>query len=126
MGFDRGDAHADRLKAAQKAKQALVAKFKEVKSSPELAARQAEYEETARARDARQRENAERKAAEAARRREEEAALAAAAAKAKEEEMARREAARMEKMAMAAQKEAEAKAKRDARYAARKARSGKK
>lgn len=108
---------ADRQKAAQQAKKDLLNKFRAQPGpdDPEVAKRRAEREAVAAART---KQKMEREAAEAERkRREEEAAAAEAAriAREKEEEEAR----------LAAQ-ELEQKAKRDARYAARKNRGKKK
>jgi hypothetical protein len=107
---------ADRQKAAQQAKQNLLNKFRSQPGpdDPEVAKRRAEREAIAAARI---RAKAEREAAEAERkRREEEAAAAEAARIAREKE---EEAARLAAL------EAEQKAKRDARYAARKNRGKK-
>ena len=108
---------ADRQKAAQQAKKDLLNKFRAQPGpdDPEVAKRRAEREAVA---AARAKLKLEREAAEAERKlREEEAAAAEAAriAREKEEEAER----------LAAQ-ELEQKAKRDARYAARKNRGGKK
>jgi hypothetical protein len=108
---------ADRQKAAQQAKKDLLNKFRAQPGpdDPEVAKRRAEREAVA---AARAKQKMEREAAEAERKRlEEEAAAAEAAriAREKEEEEAR----------LAAQ-ELEQKAKRDARYAARKNRGKKK
>ena len=108
---------ADRQKAAQQAKKDLLNKFRAQPGpdDPEVAKRRAEREAVA---AARAKQKMEREAVEAERkRREEEAAAAEAAriAREKEEEEAR----------LAAQ-ELEQKAKRDARYAARKNRGKKK
>jgi hypothetical protein len=108
---------ADRQKAAQQAKQNLLNKFRAQPGSddPDVAKRRAEREAAAANRE---KARLEREAAKAeARRREEEAKAAEAAriAREKEEEAARQAAL-----------EAELKAKRDARYAARKDRGKKK
>lgn len=107
----------DRQKAAQQARQNLLNKFKSQPGpdDPAVAARRAEREaaaaKKAEAKAAREAEKAEQK------RREQEAAAVLAAEKAREaEQMA-------EKLAAL---EAEQKAKRDARYAARKERGKKK
>jgi Family of unknown function (DUF6481) len=108
---------ADRQKAAQQAKKELLNKFRTQPGpdDPEVAKRRAEREAVA---AARARAKAEREAAEAERkRREEEAAAAEEARIAREKE---EEAARLAAL------EAEQKAKRDARYAARKNRGKKK
>jgi hypothetical protein len=107
---------ADRQKAAQQARQNILNKFRSQPGAddPAVIKRRAEREAIAAARaqakEARDAEKAEQK------RREEEAAAAAAAQLAREQEEA---AARL------AELEAEQKAKRDARYAARKARGKK-
>jgi hypothetical protein len=108
---------ADRQKAAQQAKQRLLDRFRSQPGTddPEVAKRRAEREAIAanreKARLAREAEKAEQK------RREEEAAAAEAARIARErDEEAERQAAM----------EADQKAKRDARYAARKERGKKK
>lgn len=107
----------DRQKAAQRARETLLKKFREQPGpdDPEVARRRAEREAVAANRE---RQRQEREAAKAEqKRREEEAAAAEAARLAREqEEAAAREAAI----------EAEQKAKRDARYAARKARGKRK
>jgi len=115
-GF-REPGFADRQKAAQQAKQNILNKFRTQPGydDPEVAKRRAEREAIAasreQARQAREAEKAE------ARRREEEAAAAAAARVARERE---------EETERQAALEAEQKAKRDARYAARKERGKKK
>jgi hypothetical protein len=108
---------ADRQKAAQQAKKDLLNKFRAQPGpdDPEVAKRRAEREAVA---AARAKLKLEREAAEVERkRREEEAAAAEAARVAREKE---EEAERL------AAQELEMKAKRDARYAARKNRGGKK
>jgi hypothetical protein len=108
---------ADRLSTAAEAKKAILAKFRAAPGpdDPEFAARQAEREAVAKAREV-------RTAARAAERAEQDAAAAAqaahAAAEAAERE-ARETKARAER---AVALEAEQKAARDARYAARKKR----
>jgi Family of unknown function (DUF6481) len=115
-GF-REPGFTDRQKAAQQAKQNLLNKFKAQpgQDDPEVAKRRAEREAIAanreKARLAREAERAE------AKRREQEAAAAEAARIAREKE---------EDEARLAALEAEQKAKRDARYAARKERGKKK
>jgi membrane protein involved in colicin uptake len=107
----------DRQKAAQQAKRDLLNKFRAQPGpdDPEVAKRRAEREAVA---AARARAKADREAAEAEQKRlEAEAAIAEAARIAREKE---EEAARLEAM------EADQKAKRDARYAARKNRGKKK
>ena len=108
---------ADRQKAAQQAKKDLLNKFRAQPGpdDPEVAKRRAEREAVA---AARAKQKMEREAAEAERkRREEEAAAAEAARMAREKE---------EEEARLATQELEQKAKRDARYAARKNRGKKK
>lgn len=108
---------ADRQKAAQRAKQDLLNKFRAQPGpdDPEVAKRRAEREAIAANRE---RLKQEREAARAEqKRREEEAAAAEAARVAREKE---------EETARLAALEAEQKAKRDARYAARKDRGKKK
>lgn len=108
---------ADRMKAAQQAKKDLLNKFRAQPgpNDPDVAKRRAEREAVAANRE---RLRQEREAAKAAqKRREEEAAAAEAARIAREKE---EEAARLAAL------EAEQKAKRDARYAARKDRGKKK
>jgi hypothetical protein len=108
---------SDRQKAAQQAKQKLLEKFRSQPGAndPEVAKRRAEREAIAvnreKARLAREAEKVDQK------RKEEEAAAAEAARIAREKE---------EEVARAASLEAEQKAKRDARYAARKERGKKK
>ncbi len=107
----------DRQKAAQQARQDLLKKFREQPgpNDPEVARRRAEREAIVANRE---RVRQERDAAKAEqKRREEEAAAAEAARIARERE---------EEEARQAELLAEQKAKRDARYAARKARGGKK
>jgi hypothetical protein len=107
---------ADRQKAAQQARQNILNKFRSQPGAddPAVLKRRAEREAIAvaraQAKEAREAEKAEQK------RREEEAAAAAAAQLAREQEEATERLAALE---------AEQKAKRDARYAARKARGKK-
>lgn len=107
---------ADRQKAAQQARRNILNKFRSQPGAddPEVTKRRAEREAVAAARaqakEARETAKAEEK------RREEEAAAAAAAQRLRERE---------EETAKLAVLEAEQKAKRDARYAARKARGKK-
>ena len=108
---------ADRQKAAQQAKKDLLNKFRAQPGldDPEVAKRRAEREAVAVRREQAKRERETVKAEQ--KRREEEAAAAEAARVAREQE---------EAAAQLAVAEADQKAKRDARYAARKARGKKK
>jgi hypothetical protein len=114
----------DRLAASKAAKQELLAKFKArpAAGSPEMLAKQAERARIAEERDRRAAERKEQKRIEAERlKREQQEAIAAAEAAAEAERIAKEE----EDRAMVQQLldyEAELKKKRDARYAARKAR----
>jgi hypothetical protein len=108
---------ADRQKAAQRARDTLLKKFREQPGpdDPEVARRRAEREAIAANRE---RVRQEREAVKTEqKRREQEAAAEAAARMAREQE---------EEAARQAELLAEQKAKRDARYAARKARGKKK
>lgn len=110
----------DRLKAAQEARQAALARFRDrpAADDPTVLARKAEREKIVRDREARTRAREEaRLAAEAQRRAEEDRErerLAAEAIREAEEKLAQAAAARLEQ-----------KAQRDARYAARKAKARK-
>ena len=108
---------ADRQKAAQQAKKDLLNKFRAQPGldDPEVAKRRAEREAVAIRREQAKLERETAKAEQ--KRREEEAAAAEAARVAREQE---------EAAAQLAVAEADQKAKRDARYAARKARGKKK
>jgi hypothetical protein len=108
---------ADRQKSAQQAKKNLLNKFRAQPGpdDPEVAKRRAEREATAARREQAKVERESAKAEQ--KRREEDAAAAEAARIAREQE---------ETAAQAAALEAEQKAKRDARYAARKARGKRK
>jgi hypothetical protein len=114
----------DRLAASKAAKQEMLAKFKArpASDSPEMLAKQAERARIAEERDRRTAERKEQKRIEAERlKREEQEAIAAAEQAAEAERIAKEE----EDRAMVQQLldyEAELKKKRDARYAARKAR----
>jgi Family of unknown function (DUF6481) len=115
-GFKEPD-FADRQKAALQAKKDLLNKFRAQPGpdDPEVAKRRAEREAIAANRERMRLEREAGKADELRREAEAEAAEAARIAREKEEEAARQEAL-----------EAEQKAKRDARYAARKSKGKKK
>jgi hypothetical protein len=123
----------ERRNAANEAKQALLAKFKSrpAQDDPAVLARQAERKAVLEARAIRQAEKErlkqEKLAREAAERAEREAAAEVARLAAEEAARAEaktREANETERIARLLADEAERKAKRDARYAARKARVG--
>lgn len=120
------DTFADRLNAAAKAKQALLERARQKASDPALAERRAAHEAAAAEREARlAKRQAEKKAAA------ERAAAERAIAEAAKREADRLEAERLEAERMAEGDRlvalaAEQKAARDARYAARKARTKKK
>lgn len=109
----------DRLAAAAKARQALVEKYKSRpgEDDPEIIKLREQQKAVAEARAAREAEKAERKRIEA-----EERAAKEAAEKAERERLAKR--AAIDAVIRGEQIAAEQKAKRDARYAARKARKG--
>ncbi|MBS0537329.1 MAG: hypothetical protein JSR47_01150 [Proteobacteria bacterium] len=124
---NQGLTFADRLETAAKAKQALLdkARAKDPANDPEFAARQAARLEAARQREQREAEKREARLAEQARvkaEREAEAARKAAEAEAEAERIR----AGKRPVSKPALSPAEQKAIRDARYAARKARKGKK
>jgi hypothetical protein len=108
----------DRLSASAAARKALIEGFKAKRDDPEMLARRAALKEISEAREIRRSQRQAAQEAEAAR-------LAEEAAAAAEEQKAREEEERRlahEAKVNAATLEAERKAKRDARYAARKAR----
>jgi hypothetical protein len=108
----------DRLSASAAARKALIEGFKAKRDDPEMLARRAALKEISDAREIRRSQRQAAQQVEAARLAEETAA-AAAEQKAREDEEER---LAQEAKANAAALEAERKAKRDARYAARKAR----
>lgn len=117
-GFNNNKGFGDRLSAAREAKQAMAAKFlkKPAADDPDVIARREERVRIAAEREARQESRKQERAAEEARAQAESEARVAAEArdKAESEERAARD---------AITREQEAKAARDARYAARKARN---
>lgn len=124
---------SERRNAAIEAKQALLAKFKSKPAAddPEVIKRQQERRAILEAREKREaereRQKQERLAREAVEKAEREAAAEAARLAAEEEarlEAARQQAEETARIAAALAEEAERKAKRDARYAARKSRTG--
>lgn len=133
MAIYRDQSFAERRDSANAAKKALLDKFKAkpADDDPEVIARRAERKAVLEARAIREAEKAKQKQERLAREAEERARLAAEAeaARIKAEEEAR-EAARLaaieeeERLTAQIGLEAAAKAKRDARYAARKARTG--
>lgn len=121
-----GHNFADRQKTAAAAKQELLKKFKSAPApdSPEMIAKRAERVAVAEAREARHAERARLKKEETERKAAEAKAKAEAEALAKaEEEAAKPTVANLAKKFIAT--EEERKAERDRKYAARKARSGK-
>jgi hypothetical protein len=108
----------DRLSAAAAARKALIDGFKAKRDDPQMPARRAALKEISEAREIRRSQRQAAQEAEAARLAEE-AAAAAAEQKAREVEETR---LAQEAKANAAALETERKTKRDARYAARKAR----
>lgn len=133
MGIYREKDFHERRNAATDAKKALLEKYKArpAEDDPRILARQAERKAILEARAIREAEKErlkqERLAREAKERAEREAAEAEArrlAEEAAREEASKREAEENERIARLLADEAERKAKRDARYAARKARVG--
>ena len=115
---------ADRRQAADEAKKALLAKFKARPSAddPAVQARAAERKAAAEAREKREAERREEKRLKAEQEARERAEREAAAETAARAEAEAREQAEQDMVARLLADEAERKAKRDARYAARKAR----
>ena len=124
MRHARNNDLSDRRKAAADAKSALLNAYRTAKETaePQLAAKQAERQAIAAAREERRAERERLKTAEEARVRAEAAELQAASDAAARAELEAREMADKERIARVIEDEAARKAKRDQRYAARKAR----